>query len=140
MFSFLKRKRLQELETISENKATEKAAKELGLKITYQETKEHHLLPPEHFKIIIIDFKNVPHETKIKFEELQQEYQQQEYQKMLRHIGKKILISLSILGGLVSAITVSTCTQSSPTTEHTPHLIQKAKPPVSESKTNTRSE
>lgn len=129
LFSFLKKISFHELETISENKASEKAAKELGLKISYQESKESHVLPPEHFKCVIIEFKNVPHETKIKFEELQQEYQHQEYQKMLRHIAKKIIVSTAILGAIFSAVTVSTCLSSDTNSQPQPTPVQKQKMP-----------
>ncbi len=119
-------KRIKDLETISKNKATEKAALELGLKFSYQESKEEHLLPKEHFKFVVVDLKNISPETKTKFEELQKKYQQEEYQKITQHISKKVLRSLSILVLGVSALTLITCERNK--SEKMPKLIQKATP------------
>lgn len=124
LFSFLKKKNFKELETISEYRATQKAAKELGIKISYKESKENHILPKEHFQIIIVDLKEVSNEKKIKFEELQQEYQEKEYHKLLKDVVQKTIIYTGLLIAGASTLSLATCLQQKE--NHPPKLIQKA--------------
>lgn len=125
-FSFLKKTNFKEIEAISETKAIERAAKELGIKITYKESKQNHILPNEYFKVVIVDLKNVPDEKRIKFEELQEEYQHQEYQNLLKGLAKRLLIYTGMLTAGVATLALITCENEKE--QPTPKLIQKAKP------------
>ena len=117
LFSFFKKSKFKEIERISEQRSSERAAHELGLKVTYKEATDNHILPNEYFKIVVVDFKNASDETKMKFEELQEEYKHQEYQKLVRILAKKILLSLGMLGALASILTLSTCEKEKSPTE-----------------------
>ena len=124
LFSFLKKSKFKEIERISEQRSSERAARELGIEISYKEAPDNHILPKEYFKIVVVDFKNVPDSTKIKFEELQEEYRRQEYQKLVRSLVKKILLYSSVLAALSSTLILVTCEKEKAANE--PKLIQKS--------------
>lgn len=124
LFSFLKKSKFKEIERISEQRSSERAARELGIEISYKEAPDNHILPKEYFKIVVIDFKNVTDSTKIKFEELQEEYRRQEYQKLIKALAKKVFLSLGILTALSSSLVLVTCEKEKAANE--PKLIQKS--------------
>ena len=124
VFSFLKKSKFKEIERISEQRSSERAARELGINVSYKEAPDNHILPKEYFKIVVVDFKNVSDSTKIKFEELQEEYQHQEYQKLVKALVKKVLLYSSVLTALCSTLILAKCEKEKNSSE--PKLIQKA--------------
>jgi hypothetical protein len=120
VFSFLK-----EIEHQSEINATLQAAKKLGLKVSYMPYKKNGNI---NNCFPVVDLKETPNHIKLEFEELHHEYQQQEYQKMIRKVIRKISISLSVLVLTIGTGTIVKCTSKNnePASHLAPKTIQKA--------------